>query len=87
MSQFVICTDATCDFTPDLVEKLGVTVFPMEFLLDGIAYHHYPDAREMSMDEFYTLVKSGKMPTTTQISRVIYEEFFDQQAKSGQDVL
>ena len=87
MSQFVICTDATCDFTPELVEKLGVTVFPMEFLLDGIAYHHYPDAREMSMDEFYTLVKSGKMPTTTQISRVIYEEFFDQQAKSGQDVL
>ena len=56
VSQFVVCTDATCDFTPEIVEKLGVEVFPMEFLIDGIAYHHYPDAREMSMDEFLSLI-------------------------------
>ena len=87
VSQFVICTDATCDFTPEIVEKLGVEVFPMEFLIDGIAYHHYPDAREMSMDEFYTKVKAGKMPTTTQISRMVYEEYFEKQLKAGQDVL
>ena len=87
VSQFVVCTDATCDFTPEIVEKLGVEVFPMEFLIDGIAYHHYPDAREMSMDEFYTKVKAGKMPTTTQISRMVYEEYFEKQLKAGRDVL
>ena len=66
---FVIITDVTTDFTPEMVQQLGIDVIPMEFMIDDISYMHYPDEREMTMDEFYTRVKSGKMPTTTQITK------------------
>ena len=73
---FVIITDVTTDFTPEMVQQLGIDVIPMEFMIDDISYMHYPDEREMTMDEFYTRVKSGKMPTTTQINQTVYRKTF-----------
>lgn len=69
---YVIVTDVTADFPVDLAQKLNIDIIPMEFMIDGVSYHHYYDAREMSMKEFYQLEKQGKMPTTTQINQETY---------------
>lgn len=86
-NNFVIVTDVTCDFPPEMVTKLGVKIIPMEFLIDEVSYLHYPDAREMSMEEFYQRVKSGKMPTTTQINQNTYRKVFSPILKEGKDIL
>lgn len=89
MSQpnYVIVTDVTADFPVDLAQKLNIDIIPMEFMIDGVAYHHYYDAREMSMKEFYQLEKQGKMPTTTQINQETYRKTFTPILKEGKDVL
>lgn len=84
---FVIITDVTTDFTPEMVQQLGIDVIPMEFMIDDISYMHYPDEREMTMDEFYTRVKSGKMPTTTQINQTVYRKTFTPILEQGKDIL
>lgn len=84
---FVIVTDVNCDFTPEMVEKLGVSVIPMEFSIDGVSYYHYPDAHEMSMEDFYAQIRGGKMPTTTQINQMTYRKFFTPILEEGKDIL
>lgn len=84
---YVIVTDVTADFPVDLAQKLNIDIIPMEFMIDGVAYHHYYDAREMSMKEFYQLEKQGKMPTTTQINQETYRKTFTPILKEGKDVL
>ena len=34
---FVIITDVTTDFTPEMVQQLGSDVIPMEFMIDDIS--------------------------------------------------
>ena len=84
---FVIITDVTTDFTPDMAKKLGVDILPMEFMIDGVSYFHYPDGREMSMNAFYEQIKAGKMPTTTQINQTEYQKRFAPILEEGKDIL
>ena len=87
MQEYVIITDVTTDFPPEMADKLGIQIIPMEFLMSGVAYRHYPDAREMSMKEFYTRVRGGEMPTTTQINQETYRKVFTPVLKEGKDIL
>ncbi len=87
MNEFVVVTDATCDLTPELVEKMNVTVIPMEFLMDGKSYIHYPDCREMDMPTFYNALKAGSVATTVQINQATYNDTFRPFLEAGKDIL
>ncbi len=84
---YVLVTDSTCDLPDKLAKELKLEVFPMVFLMQEKAYNHYLDAREMSLEEFYSKLKSGVMSQTTQISYNSYLEFFDKFLKEGKDVV
>ena len=85
--EYVLITDSTCDLPAKLAEHYNLEVFPMVFLMQGKAYSHYLDAREMSLEEFYSKIKSGVLSQTTQISYHSYMEFFEPFLKSGKDIL
>ncbi|MGN0384107.1 MAG: DegV family protein [Eubacterium sp.] len=87
MRDYVVITDVASDLPADIAKQLGVVVMPMSFEVDGKVYHHYSDAREMSLDEFYNKLRSGSMPTTTQINPATYEEFFKTYLEEGKDIL
>lgn len=87
MKDYIILTDATVDLPADVVEELGIRVLPMEFEIDGQAYKHYPDEREMPITEFYEKLKLGKMPTTAQVSPYIYSQAFEECLKEGKDIV
>ncbi len=87
MKDYVIVTDGTADLPAGLLDELQVETVPMEFLMDGESYHHYPDAREMSLDEFYRKLKAGAKVSTTQINSYTYETFFEPILERGQDIL
>jgi DegV family protein with EDD domain len=87
MSDFVLITDATCDLPQELVEKMGINVIPMEFLMDGKSYLHYPDCREMDMPTFYQSLKAGSMATTMQINQMTYHDTFRPILEEGKDIL
>lgn len=87
MPDFKIITDSTTDLTPKLVEELDVHVIPMEFVFGEEVYHNYPDAREMSSEEFFGRLKNGEMPKTNQINTATFLETFEPYLAEGLDVL
>lgn len=87
MTKYQIVTDSTSDLTPKLVEELGVTVIPMEFIIGDEVYHNYPDAREMSSKEFYARLRAGEMSKTNQINTITFLETFEPYLQNGLDVL
>ncbi len=84
---YVFMTDASCDLTPELVNEINVEVLPMEFEMEGKRYLHYTDARMMSLDEFYTKLKSGVISKTSQINYDSFYTAFENYLKAGKDVL
>lgn len=87
MSEYYIATDATFDLNQELTDELGVKVIPMEFLLDGVSYYHYPDCHELSLPDFYRGLKEGKSASTTQITPNRYMEFFEELLADGKDII
>lgn len=84
---YVFMTDASCDLTEKQVSEIGVEVLPMEFHMDGKSYLHYTDARMMSLDEFYTKLKSGVDSKTTQINYDSFMNYFENYLKAGKDII
>lgn len=84
---YVLVTDSTCDLPDRYAEEFGLEVLPMVFLMEEKAYNHYLDAREMSLKEFYSKLKSGVRSQTTQIGYNTYIEFFERILKKGKDIV
>lgn len=74
MSNIRIVTDSTADLTPELVERYGIKVVPLEVLVEGKAYK---DKIDISNDEYYKLLQSAKeLPTTSQPSPAAFAEAY-----------
>lgn len=87
MKDYVLVSDAALDLPGYVTEAMGIEVIPMEFTVDGHSYLHYPDERELSMTEFYRLQREGKESVTSQITPIVYEDFFTPFLKEGKDIL
>lgn len=59
---FKIITDSNSDLPSDYYELHHIGCVKMPYLMDGVLYG---SAREMDDTEFYKLMRSGKMPTTS----------------------
>ena len=74
MSNIRIVTDSTADLTPELVERYGIKVVPLEVLVEGKVYK---DKIDISNDEYYKLLQSAKeLPTTSQPSPAAFAEAY-----------
>lgn len=87
MNDYVIVSDATMDLPANIVEEYGIKVIPMGLHIDGEEFSHYPDERELSIEEFYTRLKAGAVSTTTQITPVQFIEYFSEILRQGNDIL
>lgn len=84
---YTLVSDATLDLPLDLIEKYGMEIVPMAFNLDGQEIEHYPDERNMSTEDFYAALRSGKTSATSQINPAVYTVFFTEILEKGQDIL
>lgn len=82
-----LVSDATLDLPMDLVEKYNILVVPMAFTLDGEEILHYPDERNMSIEDFYSALKEGKTSVTSQINPTTYVDLFTPILAGGEDIL
>lgn len=84
--EIVIMTDSNCDLKEDYVKENNIVVIPFHFTLKG---EDYADdfGKSISYKEFYDELCKGEMPTTTQITPYIYEEYFKRYVKEGFSVI
>ena len=88
MSQeYVIITDSTSDLTAEMVRELELTVIPLTFTINGQEYENHPDGHTLSFDDFYALIREGKMSTTSALNSTHYIDVFEPFLKEGKDVL
>lgn len=87
MNEYVIVSDATLDLPANVVEEYGIKVIPMGFNIDNVEYSHYPDERELSVEDFYGKLKNGSTSQTTQITPAVFMDFFGEILNQGKDIL
>ena len=87
MSDYAIVSDATLDLPVNLIEQYDIKVIPMGVDIDNVAYAHFPDERELSIESFYSRIKAGAISHTTQITPATFIEYFKELLDKGLDIL
>jgi len=86
-NNYVIVVDSTTDLTPKMADDLGLVVIPYIFTMEDKDYFNYLDYRELSVKDFYSALRNGKMSTTTQVTAHRYMEAWEPFLKEGKDIL
>ncbi len=87
MREYVIVSDATLDLPSGIVEEYGIKVIPMGVNIDNVEYSHYPDERELTIEEFYGKLKNGAVSHTTQITPAVFMDYFREILRQDLDIL
>ena len=62
---YAIVTDSCCNLTEDVIEEYGIHVFPLTFIVDGEQYQSYLKGQRTDLQQFYTMMRDGKVITTS----------------------
>lgn len=84
---YIILTETNCDLSPEMIKKWNIEVLPMPFYLDGKQYLGYPDGRELKTQEFYRLLREGKVSKTAAPNPIDFVEKAEPILKAGKDIL
>lgn len=84
MREYVITTDATADLPAGWLENSGVEVVAMPYVMGDT---EYGISKKQTYEDFYSAMKAGAMPTTSQASLESAEDIFSKYADEGKDIL
>ncbi len=80
-----IVTDSVSDISPAVAAALGITVVPLNVVVDGVTYR---DGVDLTTDEFYRKLKHEAIqPTTSSPAPYIFSEVYDRLAGEGDGIL
>ena len=84
---FEIVTESSCNLSEDMIDELGLHIIPLRFFVDGVQYQSYLKGQKTDLKQFYTMMKEGKVITTSLPNLADTEELFRQILNNGRDVL
>jgi DegV family protein with EDD domain len=85
MGNYVIATSSTCDIEREWLDAHHVPVISYSFEIDGQIYKD--DCRVATRRRFYSTMREGKLPNTSQINSYAYYEFFKDLIEDGEAVV
>ena len=85
MPKIKITCDSTCDLSPELYTRYGISVIPMAVAMGDRLYRDGMDVKPEEL--FFYVEKTGKLPTTSAISAGEYEDFFRPFVEEGYEVV
>jgi len=81
---FKIITDSTTDLPLEYFREHNVECINLSYIVDGETYGH---GKELPCDEFYGLMRQGKMPTTSQVNPEEAKECFKKAIQENKEIL
>ncbi len=87
MPKFAVVADACTDLPLPIVQKLELNVVPMTVMVGETEYLHYPDERNLKIDDFYQMLRDKATPRTSQPNANAVAEVVEPLLQAGQDVL
>ncbi len=83
---YQIIADSPCDLPYTHVDEHTLPILSIPYIIDGQDF--FGDmGRADGFKGFYDTIRSGTMPTTSQVTDVVYAELFEPYLKAGKDVL
>lgn len=86
MANFVIFTESTTDFSPEMINELGLIVLPLQYRIGEDTYFDKVGGG-LSIVEFYNKLRQGESATTAQVNPGAFEDEFEKVLKEGKDIL
>lgn len=84
MDTYVIMTDINADLPEEYIREHGLEVLSLSYMIDGETYdRNHP----LEVGEFYNRMRSGSMPTTSQVNPNQAKKAFTACLEQGKDVL
>lgn len=84
MNTYVIMTDINADLPEEYIREHGLEVLSLSYMIDGETYdRNHP----LEVGEFYNRMRSGSMPTTSQVNPNQAKKAFTACLEQGKDVL
>lgn len=84
MAYFKIVTDSTADLPEDYILKYNLSVMNLSYIIDN---QEYGKGKELDWKEFYSLMRTGIMPTTSQVNPEEAKEIFNELLKKDKNIL
>ena len=84
---FEIVTDSSCNLTEEMIDDLGVHILPLVFMSEGKEYRSYLKGEKTDLKQFYTMMREGKVFTTSLPNMADAEALLRGLLESGRDVL
>ena len=83
---FQLSCESTVDLPYNYISGRDISVIFYTYIIDGKEYVDDMGRDPEALPNFFAMLKSGKLPVTSQINTFRYEEYFDQLLQKG-DVL
>ncbi len=84
MNNYLIVTDSTSAMDYEEANTLNIEMIPLNVIIDGQSYKDHID---ISTEQFYDFIRQGKVPTTSQPSIGLVEQYFEKWKKENYDAI
>lgn len=81
MSSFTISTDTTADLPDSFLQEHNIPVMSLSYTIDDVTYDR---AHPLDVTMFYQKMRSGSMPTTSQVTPEIARDCFESILATGE---
>ena len=85
MSDYIIATVSTADLTAEYMKEHDVPFIPYTYTIDEDIF--VDDCTQESRKALFAAMREGKMPSTSQISKFAYYEFFKELLGTGKNII
>lgn len=84
---YALLTDSSCNLPEDVIEAYGIQILPLTFIIDDEEYVSYLKGEHTDLQQFYTMMRDGKVVTTSLPRMGASIETIRELLDQGQDVL
>lgn len=84
---FEIVTESTCNLKEDMIDECGLHILPMTFMCEGEQYQSYLKGQHTDLQQFYSMMRDGKVITTSLPNIADAETTFRSILDKGKDIL
>jgi DegV family protein with EDD domain len=87
LSDYVLVTDSTADLSLKQIRDSDLIVIPMMYTIDSKNYLNDLSSKDLSMKDYFDLIRQGRLATTSQINSACYMEHFEKILQDKKDIL
>lgn len=84
---FTIICESSTDLPKHIIDSYNIRLLPMKYMIKEDTYLNEPEHIDLAVDEFYQMLKSGSVATTTQLTQFDYQTLIEEEFQKGNDVL